>query len=151
MSTPAINSYKLDRQEFPVTLYRVDYPGCKTTYSQEEGFQAQGNFTPYYDYNLRSAVEYHLNWNCKVPSPFISTFENRQHARNWARDWREKHHNQLCHILEIRLEANHGVAVFRVADLVDELGISTDSPDEYLCLHWIPSEAVVWKEAAPRA
>ncbi|KAG8852732.1 hypothetical protein FRB91_006066 [Serendipita sp. 411] len=155
MSTPAINTYKLRRQEFPITLYGVDYPGSQTAYSEEEGFQADSDFTPYYTTGLRNAVEYHLDWQCRIPSPFISTFSNREHARNWARTWRENNDNEMCYIVEMRIKANDGVTVFRLADLVNELDIPTSLHasqyrSEYLCFRHIPAETVVRVEAAPR-
>jgi len=152
MATPVMNSYQVDRRAFPLTLYRVDYPGAQATYSRQSGFQAAGNFTPCYAQGLRNSVGYHLDWRSRMKSPFISAFSNREHAHNWARVWRENNGYKHCLIMVISIKADHGVVVFRVADLVDRLGISTSLEpsqyeSEYLCFRRIPPEAILRMEA----
>ncbi|KAG8814488.1 hypothetical protein FRC19_001708 [Serendipita sp. 401] len=148
MSSSPMHPYHLRQEDFPITLYRVHYPGSQTTFSEHFGFQSASNFTPYRTNGLRNAVTYHIDWQCNTPSPFISTFSNREHALNWARIWRGNHNLQDCQIVELRILANDGVAVFRLADLVNALGITTTLEpsqyrSEYLCFHNIPARAVV--------
>jgi len=118
-----MNMYQVDRQTFPLTLYRVDYPGVQTTYSHQLGFHAASNFTPYHVNGLWNSVEYHLDWTSWRKSPFISAFSSREHAHNWAHVWRENNGYQDCCVTVIKIKADHGVTVFRVADLVDRLDI----------------------------
>lgn len=80
-----------------------------------------------------------------MASPFISTFGDRHHAENWARDWSNRHNNETCYIVEIKIEEEDNVIVFRVNDLVNRLGVTTSRPSseyrsEYLCFYRIPSE-----------
>ena len=34
--------------------------------------------------DLKQGVECHLDWRCRIPSSFISIFDDRKHAINWA-------------------------------------------------------------------
>jgi hypothetical protein len=144
-------SNQVGRESLPLTVYRVDYPGAQTTYSQQWGFLAAGNFTPHHVTGLRRSVEYHLNWQCRTPSPYISVFSNRQHALNWARVWSENNGYGTCDIVEIRIKREHGVMVFCVADLVTRFRVPTtlmpaQYHSEYLCFRCIPSEAIVRRD-----
>jgi hypothetical protein len=143
-----MNQYRVRRQDFPLTLYRVDHPRARTTYSRRWGFRAESTFTPHQINGLQSAVENHLDRDCTIPSPFISTFSDGRHAHNWARDWNKRHYPETCDVVEITIEAGDGVTVFRVADLVGRLGVYTSLKpyqyqDEYLCFLRIPSETIV--------
>jgi hypothetical protein len=146
-----LNSYQVGPDYFPLTVYRVDYPGSQTTYSPYGGFQAASNFTPRRITGLRNALEYHLNWQCRILSPFISTFGSRQHAENWAQVWSENNGYGLCNIVVITIDEADGVMVFDVADLVNRLGVVTSLHpsqyhSEYLCFRHIPSEAIVRRD-----
>ncbi|PVG03481.1 hypothetical protein CPB86DRAFT_793410 [Serendipita vermifera] len=147
MSYSIMDSYQLGPGDFPLTVYRVDYPGAQTTWSPRWGFQAASTFTPLRAAGLRNAVQYHLDWQNRVTSPFISVFGSWQHAKNWANRWFENN-NQICYLVEIRLEANDDIRVLRVRTLVDRLGITTrldpsQYHSEYLCFQRIPSEVVI--------
>jgi hypothetical protein len=148
MSSSVLDSYRIDEENFPLTLYRVHWPGAQTTYSLQGGFQAASNFTPYRVNGLRNAVDNHLDWGCRIPSPFISTFGNRRHAEKWARKWSKNNGNEPCDIAVIRIKKKHGVMVFYAPDLIRGLRIDTeyDTRSEYLCFHHIPSEAIKWAE-----
>lgn len=154
MGTQVLDYYQIPRHHYPLTLYRIDYPGAQATYDSESGFQAAGSFTPYHVTGLRRAVEYHLNWRSRIPSPFISAFRNRQHAENWANVWRGNNDYQRCYMIEMRIDADDGVVLFRLGYLVDRLGISTpllpsQYSSEYLCFRQIPAEVVVGRYAIP--
>jgi hypothetical protein len=146
MSDSVMDSYRIHHRNFPLTVYRVDYPGAQTTYSTRGGFQAASNFSPYHVNGLRSAVEYHLDWRSRVLSPFISVFDNRPHAVNWARLWNENNSAESC-VATITIEAEDDVIVLRVVDLIDTLGLTPPLPrsryhSEFLCFRRIPSEAI---------
>lgn len=149
-----METYQVPRRHLPLTLYRVDYPGARATYSKRQGFQAAGTFTPQQFTGLRRAVEYHLNWHSKVPSPFISAFRNKQHALNWANIWRRNNKNKKCCITEMKVYADDDVVLFRLGYLVDKLGISTELhpsqyQSEYLFFRHIPSEVIEDRYAIP--
>ncbi|KAG8806454.1 hypothetical protein FRC17_004981 [Serendipita sp. 399] len=142
-----MDSYSLGREAFPLTVYRVTYPGAQASYSRESGFKSASNFTPRRVKGFQNAVEYHLNWQCRTASPFISTFSNFQHAQNWAKRWTENH-KEACTIVELEIETDHNVTVFHVSTLAEKLGV-TPSIDpsfyrsEYLCFHRIPPRCIV--------
>lgn len=151
MNYSVINSYQLGREAFPLTIYRVDYPEARATYSHQRGFQSAGNFTPQRVNGLRNSVAYHLDWSCRKKSPYISAFGIKQHAENWARNYSERNGYGTCEIVEICIEEADNVIVFRVADLVRSLNIFTPLQpsqyrSEYLCFRHIPSEAIVRRE-----
>ncbi|PVF94363.1 hypothetical protein CPB86DRAFT_876454 [Serendipita vermifera] len=143
-----LDDYEVDYYEFPLTLYRIDYQGSQTTWHKKRGFQAASGFTPVRVAGFQNAVENHLDWyHRQYKSPFISTFGDRQHALRWANRWIARNHG-YCWIEEIRIDDDDGVRVFRVKDVVDQLGITTNLKytqywSEYLCLHQIPERLVV--------
>lgn len=154
MSNSIINSYKIDPSNFPLTLYRFEYPGVQTTYvSRLEGFKSASNFTPRRLKGLKNAVEFHMDWSCRTASPFISTLSNRRHAHAWARKWSENHNYEQGFVVTIKIEMHHRVTVFRVADLVNRLGITIvglnpeQYESEYLCFHHIPPESIVKEQS----
>ncbi|PVF94362.1 hypothetical protein CPB86DRAFT_789120 [Serendipita vermifera] len=145
-----LEDYEIDYYDFPLTLYRIDYAGSQTTWSETWGFQAASGFTPQRTGGLRNAVQNHLNWSHRrYKSPFISTFYDRQHALHWAGRWIARNYG-CCWIEEIHLEPYDFdvVRVFRVRDLVDRLDIPvllepSQYESEYLFLHRIPEEFIV--------
>ncbi|KAG8822504.1 hypothetical protein FRC18_011017 [Serendipita sp. 400] len=148
MDTSVMEPYQLRPRDFPLILYRVHYPGSQTRYSQRRGFTAASRFTPYAINGFRNAVTNHLDWGCKVRSPFISTFRNREHAENWARRWAFNNDPESCEIVKMRIDSDDDVMVFRLAYLVDRLGISTSLDrsqirSEYIFFRRIPSEVIL--------
>ncbi|KAG8754510.1 hypothetical protein FRC14_004999 [Serendipita sp. 396] len=142
MDTTVMMPFELRLQDFPVNLYRVQYPGSQTRYSLQRGFRAASNFTPYTINGFRNAIAYHIDWRCRVRSPFISLFRGRQHARNWAQRWADNQNGGSCEIVQVWINADDDVMVFRLAYLLDRLGISTSLDrsqyqSEYLCFRHI--------------
>ncbi|KAG8830195.1 hypothetical protein FRC18_008541 [Serendipita sp. 400] len=148
MSTSVMEPYQPLPRDFPLILYRIHYPESQTRYSQRRGFTAASNFTPYAINGFRNAVTNHLDWGCKVRSPFISTFRNREHAENWARRRLIKNDSDSCEIMKIKVDLDDDVMVFRLAYLVDRLAITTALDrskiwSEYIFFHRIPSEVIL--------
>ena len=145
-SNPLLDSYQC--RYLPLTLYRVDYPGAQTSYNECGGFNAASDLEPQDTSTLRKAVANHLRWRCKIPSPFISAFDDQKQAESWAQRW-SKNHGEDCDIVKIRVEEEDEVVVFRVRDLVRYLDMYLPSIDpswyhsEYLFLHRIPAELFV--------
>ena len=142
----------------PRVLFRVqnidpDF-GTKVKYDVNDGFEASDPQTLHHNkYNFKRSVSKHLNWKWWgdfEPSPYISTFEDERHAKNWARKWCDRHQHD-CKIFTIRTSELDNY-LFRVVDLVDELGIDLNTigrglprntvKDDYLCLHRIPASAI---------
>ncbi|PVF99618.1 hypothetical protein CPB86DRAFT_783508 [Serendipita vermifera] len=142
-----MENYKLNPEAVPSRLYRVQYANSQTKWSKCYGLQASSTFTPLRYAGLRNAVEYHLNWVCRKSSPFISTFGNRQHAKNWVNRW-SRRNKKPCHLIEIQLNPNDQMTVFRVKKLVHDLDIGMRLPatqyySEYLFFQNIPARSIV--------
>ena len=62
-------------QDLPSELYRVHYPGSRTTFSTEHGFEAPDTITAFGPDKLNGfklAVQKHFTWGCRDSLPFIS-------------------------------------------------------------------------------
>ncbi|KIM23818.1 hypothetical protein M408DRAFT_249169 [Serendipita vermifera MAFF 305830] len=147
-----MESYR--HRELPSTLYRVHHPGAQASYSDDYGFNAASNFLPLYLTGLQDAVGNHLDWeHRRFTSPFISTFDNKQHAVRWAQRWYENNddNDEMCYIMEINIEEENedDVIAFRVTELVNRLGLSipwlkpSQYRSEYLFYRQIPSKVIV--------
>jgi hypothetical protein len=153
MGGSILDEYQLDSSHFPMTLYRIDYTGSQAPWCKNCGFRAASEFTPRRIAGLENAVSNHLDWSHRrYRSPFVSTFRQKRHAMRWANRWMAQNDDGCCWINEIRVESSDDVRVFRVKELVEELDISTHNLDpaqyhsEYLFLHRIPPELVVWSK-----
>ncbi|PVF95093.1 hypothetical protein CPB86DRAFT_866016 [Serendipita vermifera] len=134
---------------YPLTLYRVQYEGCKTQYDPvSDELRAVSLVVPHNEAHFIYAVNKHLDWRSKDRSPFISLFSDRRHAIQWGnlvlkKKWIQ---NKTFCLLEYRF-SGPVAAIFSVAELKASLGVVTrhDEPadHEYLCLHRVPSSAFV--------
>ncbi|KAB8255433.1 hypothetical protein BDV32DRAFT_142062 [Aspergillus pseudonomiae] len=138
-------------------LYRIDYPGSRTSYSPSGGFMAAQRTKTYDDQadsEFKRDIVNQFTWSCKDPAPFISLFFDREHAENWGlkQPWRGKatyrsHDDWALYVID----TDHLVdaCLFGLKDLVE--GLSLELPDKanqhisgtYLCLHKIPPAAVM--------
>ena len=149
-SNPLLDSYR--QWDFPLTLYRVHYPGAQASCCDHCGFNTASAFTPRHVTGLRNAVKNHLDWKCRTASPFISAFHNREHAVNWAQSWSKKNEDGPWEIAEIQIKKEDDVILFHVGDLVNRLGISvplllhSQPHSEYLFFRHIPPELIVKRE-----
>ena len=128
----------------PSTLYRIDYTDAQTTFDPAKGFVASDpRAPPLAELNyLRLAFLSHASWG-RVPSPFISTFADERHARNWALAQGDVSVRMMV-IDTTRLPTGQ---VLRAVDGYQKLGIEVPAnartEHEYLCLNRIPATAVV--------
>ncbi|ETN16666.1 hypothetical protein PPTG_05824 [Phytophthora nicotianae INRA-310] len=129
--------YECQEDEIPRTLYRVQY-------DQSMSLRARANPVFTSRAHFKSAVEDHLVWGNREPSPFVSTFAHRQHAMNWA--------NSQCQRAEqvslLELDASQLDRIFSVRDLVNYRNVHTNLPesmyeDEYLVLGKIRRRSIV--------
>jgi hypothetical protein len=77
--------YRLSNESLPSSLYRIDYPGSRTSYSRREGFMAAQRTKTYGDQadsEFKRDIVKQFTWDCKDPVPFISLFSDREHAEN---------------------------------------------------------------------
>ncbi|OWY97303.1 LOW QUALITY PROTEIN: hypothetical protein PHMEG_00032206 [Phytophthora megakarya] len=129
MAEGIVNQYQCSTNEKPHRLFRVQYDGSMS-------LQARGNPNFSSDDEFKWAIEAHLNWFNRTPTPFVSTFANRLHAENWARQRSAKRHTVEA-VLE--LDPRQLGPIFSVLGLVQDrcLGVYTELPehmyrDEYL-------------------
>jgi hypothetical protein len=152
MGGSILDEYKLDSSQFPLTVYRIHYKESQTPWCPNCGFRAASEFIPRRIAGLENAVSNHLDWyHRQYKSPFISTFRHKRHAMRWANRWMAQNEGS-CWIDAIRVDPGDEVRVFRVKSLVENLNIGTHNLDpaqyhsEYLFLHRIPEELVVWRK-----
>jgi hypothetical protein len=148
-----MEGFRLPPATLPTRFYRVHYPSSHTTFTNFRGFSASDTQT-FYPHDAQQALFFqslrcHSKWSDSTPSPYISVFSDKRHAENWALEWSRNNSCVGCEVFEIDSSSLGNVYVFSVArmswqlqarpsELVDRL-----DPDEYLCLHRIPAEAVV--------
>lgn len=95
--------------------------------------------------DLKRAVEIHLDSHNEVPTPFLSTVDNRAHAVTWISNF---HDNTGIMGFLHELDTAKLGPVFRVLDLMSELGVrpkadQTTYWNEYLVLGEIPRESIL--------
>ena len=142
--------------DVPPKLYRVNYPGSRTTWTSQEGFRATDTSRTFGGKDLldfKRSIEKSFTWSCRDPSPFISLFSDREHAENWGctEPWLGNRRSEggwtLCVIDTTELRTT--TLFFKLSSLVK--GLSLDIPERaqqhvegaYLCLHCITPTAVV--------
>lgn len=97
--------------------------------------------------DLKQAVERHLDWRCRIPSSFISVFDDRKHAINWAINTRNRQEKRReyspVYVQEINTTYLDDVCVLDLGRIVRELDISYKNvKHEYLILYNIPRHAL---------
>ncbi|OWZ06233.1 hypothetical protein PHMEG_00021544 [Phytophthora megakarya] len=140
MAEGIVNQYQCSTNEKPHRLCRVQYDGSMS-------LQARGNQNFSSEDEFKWAIEAHLNWFNHTPTPFVSTFSNRQQAKNWAHRCSGNGHK-----VEAILELNplRFGPIFSVLRLVQDrhLGVNTNLSEstyvnEYLVLDEIPRNSII--------
>ncbi len=119
----------------------MHYFSSKTTL-ETSGFRA-----PYWSPNIvdHSSIVKHLNWSSLDLSPWVSLFDNEEHAMNWAQDrqrpsrgmgWR----GERCYVFEI--DGTKLDIVFSVARFLNRGWVERGSQEEFLVWKFIPSNAI---------
>lgn len=95
---------------------------------------------------FRQAVTRHLDWRCRIPSSFISVFDDESHAINWAIRTRKRQERAgdrtPVYIQEMITAALSDVCVLNLGLIVDDLDISCEGVEhEYLIQNMIPRHA----------
>ena len=133
-------------KQLPENLYRVQYDGCSTVFSFNGLFAADTATT--FDEtaipNFRESIVNHFTWNNRSPTPYVSTFSDREHAENWALKM-----GTNAKLLRLSTALWDDPYVFKLSTLVQMLPVTI--PDAafqhvkgaYLCLHSVPSDAIV--------
>jgi hypothetical protein len=147
--------------DVPDKLYRVDYPGSRTTYSIQKGFKA-GDTTKSFGADemndFKRAIEKQFTWSCRDPVPFISLFSDRRHAENWGRKepWRGNHGLEGVWALYVidTTELKKTTFFFKLSNLIEKLNLDIPKGAQqhiegaFVCLHRIPPTAIVEKRTS---
>ncbi|KAF1795860.1 Protein kinase-like domain [Phytophthora cactorum] len=131
MSHKIAARYECDGKEVPRVLWRVRYTGQSLKARAKPAFKTKKQF--------KRAVELHLNWSNRIPTPFVALFGTREHAVNWA-----KSHFELGYddVFLLKIDASKLGPIFQVRYLVQDSDIHTLLPesmynDEFLVLRKI--------------
>lgn len=140
--------------QLPQYLFRVQFPGCNTTWT-DEGLSATDHINSpltkdYLSDYLRS-IEEHFLRDERLPIPYISLFSHREHAEIWAL----KLPSPDIRLLQIstrklvRKSSTTNTQVLRLGTLVQKfrltvpLGRQDYIEDAYLVSHHVPAKAIV--------
>ncbi|KAG7379133.1 hypothetical protein PHYPSEUDO_008941 [Phytophthora pseudosyringae] len=129
--------YECDGKEVPTVLWRVRYTGQSLKARAKPSFKTKTQF--------KRAVELHLNWSNRIPTPFVALFGTREHAVKWAR-----RHFALGYddAFLLKIDASKLGPVFRVRYLVQDSEIHTLLPestysDEFLVLRKVTRRSII--------
>lgn len=154
--TRTMDNYRLPNLLIPEYLYRVDYFGSRTTYSETEGLVAADRSKVYNFQDIdafKSDIVRQFTWGNRKPLPFISLFSDEYHAANWGlkqpwKNYTAHHLSAEWTVRSVHTDLLSEPCIFKLEDLVDGLRLTV--PEEalqhiegaYLCLHNIPAAAI---------
>ncbi|ETI32746.1 hypothetical protein F443_20503 [Phytophthora nicotianae P1569] len=121
--------YECDGKEVPRVLWRVRYTGQSLKARAKPTFKSKQQF--------KRAVELHLNWSNRIPTPFVALFGTREHAVKWA-----KSHFELGYddVFLLKIDASKLGPIFRVRYLLQDSDIHND---EFLVLRKITRRSII--------
>ncbi|CZR52080.1 uncharacterized protein PAC_01957 [Phialocephala subalpina] len=151
-----MDEYVCSTWDLPNKLYRVHYPGSRTTFTSQHGFTASDVTKVFRSGELsdfKSALEKQFTWGCRDPLPFISLFSDKRHAENWGRkepwsEHKDSEGNWALHVVN-GVELRRTTHIFRLSDLVKKLSLKVPESARqhiqgaFICLHRIPASAIV--------
>lgn len=77
---------RCDLKDLPPKFYRVQYPGCRTSYTSTDGLKAADTTTFCKDDDeFGESVERQFTWDCRELQPYISVFSDN--AERWDIKW----------------------------------------------------------------
>ncbi|OAK93672.1 hypothetical protein IQ06DRAFT_235942, partial [Phaeosphaeriaceae sp. SRC1lsM3a] len=133
----------------PTLVYRVHHPSARTSYSFSSGFKAKNHTTILSTTSQLSRFGLaHIHFATNISSPFISAYDNKDHAERVAR-WMASKWGEETLIVEIDTQYLARGPVLRAADLLreEEKGLQEIHSawlheGEYLFMYSIPIQAV---------
>jgi hypothetical protein len=137
---------QIQEPQEPQFFYRV-YDNQSVSKLTEYGFQTpDAAFDPSAPW-AKHVVKRHMDWSNRSPSPFISVTDSEEKACEYARQRVELGHTGVLmatiNVSELR-RAN--VSFWHMQTLARELHAYVEprgwNPNEWLCLHYIPNDAV---------
>lgn len=125
-----MDAYACSKFDLPGELYRVHYPGSRTTFSEPEGFTTADTTSIFGADELiefKRAVENQFTWSCRAHLAFISLFSDREHAENWGlkQPWggsKDPENNWSLHVINTAIlrSTSH---LYKLSDLVEKLDL----------------------------
>ncbi|KAF4035390.1 putative tyrosinase Copper binding domain-containing protein [Phytophthora infestans] len=115
--------------------------GDTFSYDERRSLTARGDPNFFTKTQFKKTVESHLNWYNRKPTPFVSVFEDREHALNWAGlrgdqvVMLEVNASQLGCLFSVWSLVMSGLVNTRLSDHVYQ--------DEYLVLRGIPEQSII--------
>lgn len=140
--------------DLPSKLYRVQYPGCQTALSGD-GLAAKDTDLFYSGNEMnafRQSIIEQMTWHHRGAQPYITCFSAKDHAENWAlkEPWNPRDQDKgSWRILTIDTTLMPETFVFSLNALAKDLSLeiperaSQHVKGAYLCLHRIPTSAIV--------
>ena len=139
----------------PVEYYRVQDKSSATRFNKVNGFIAGDDELPVKmsprsdsEYqNLFEALDRHLDWYDRTPSPFISVYADYDTAENSAIARAERGKKGVF-IAHINVKHTGGLSYRCVPKLAEAIGLripqraSRNAEEEFVFLHRIPAKAV---------
>lgn len=112
--------YECDGKQVPNVLWRVRYTGQSLKARAKPSFRSKEQF--------KREVELHLNWNNRIPTPFVALFGSRELAVKWAKRNFELGYDD---VFLLKLDASKLGSIFRVNN------------DEFLVLRKINRRSII--------
>ena len=144
----------------PHNLYRVQYPRCQTEHSGN-GLAAKDTKLTFSDDEMDAfgeSITNQLTWRNRGAQPYITCFSDQNHAENWAlkEPWNPSERDKdSWSLLTIDTRLMPETYVLKLDYVVAQLGLKIPEratqhvKGAYLCLHTIPTSAIV-NSASPR-
>ena len=144
----------------PRNLYRVQYPWCQTALSGN-GLAAKDTNVTYSEDEMDAfgeSITNQLTWHYRGAQPYITCFSDKDHAENWVlkEPWNPSERDKdSWSLLTIDARLMPEIYVFKLDYLETHLELELQEratqhkKGAYLCLHTIPTSAIV-NSASPR-
>lgn len=137
---------RCSEEQLPEHIYRVQHDGCNTVFSIDGLFAADiaTTFDETAIPDFRESIVNQFTRMSRLPTPYISTFSDREHAENWALKM-----GTSAKLLRLSTALWDDPYVFKLSTLVQMLPViipntaSQHIKGAYLCLHRVPSNAIV--------
>lgn len=138
-----INDFNVPVHQRPRYLFFVQHASSRSRINNNGGFEAADTSTTPHDLaHLQWLIMNHVNWACRVPSCFISTFGSFDQAIDWGM---QRDRPATIHRIDTR-NIDLEVLIFRALHFT-----SNCFGTEYLFLHGIPGYAIVRQYHVPDA
>ncbi|KAK3492098.1 uncharacterized protein B0T23DRAFT_134160 [Neurospora hispaniola] len=135
------NNFNVLIPERPRYLYFVQHASSRARMTNDGGFEAADNWTtPYSCAHLQQLIMNHVNWTCRIPSCFISTFGSFDHAYDWGM---QRHRPITIHQIDTN-QMHPQRPIFTACYFTPNCCVC-----EYLFLHDIAGSSITYRYSLP--